>query len=54
MRTILDYLILYIGPGMGGGLLAVIWGILLAFFLSIIAIFWTPIKKIIRFFKSRK
>jgi hypothetical protein len=54
MRDMFDIVLLYIGPGMGGGILAVIWGILLAFFLSIIAIFWSPIKRIIRFFKSKK
>lgn len=52
--TIIDCILLYVGPGMGGGLLAVIWGILLAFFLSVVAIFWTPIKRMIRFFKSRR
>jgi hypothetical protein len=54
MRAMFDFMLLYIGPGMGGGLLAVIWGIVLAFFLSIVAIFWSPIKRIIRFFKSKK
>lgn len=49
-----DILLLYVGPGMGGGILAVIGGILLAFFLSLVAIFWTPIKRVIRFFKSKK
>jgi hypothetical protein len=54
MRAMFENLMLYIGPGMGGGLLAAIWGVLLAFFLSLVAVFWTPIKKLIRFFKSRK
>lgn len=54
MSTIFDYILLYVGPGMGGGLLAVIWGVILAFFLSIIAILWSPIKRVIRFFKARR
>lgn len=44
---------LYIGPGMGGGVIAVILGILTSFVLSLIAIFWYPIKKLIRFIKSK-
>ncbi len=46
--------LLYVGPGMGGGLIAAIFGILAAFFLSLIAIFWFPIKKLIQYFKSKK
>jgi len=54
MKAMFETIMLYIGPGMGGGLLAVIWGIILAFFLSIVAFFWAPIKRLIRFLKSRK
>lgn len=43
---------LYIGPGMGGGVLAAIIGILTAFFLSLIAIVWYPIKTLIRFIRE--
>ncbi len=49
----ITHTILYIGPGMGGGVIAAILGILTAFVLSLIAIFWYPIKKIIRFIKSK-
>jgi hypothetical protein len=52
--THLDGNLLYIGPGMGGGIIAAVLGIVFAFFLSLIAILWKPIKKIIRFFKSKE
>lgn len=41
----------YIGPGMGGGLIAAVIGIILAIFSLIIGILWFPLK---RFFKSKK
>ena len=41
----------YIGPGMGGGLIAAVIGIILAIFSLIIGIIWFPLK---RFFKSKK
>jgi hypothetical protein len=43
----------YVGPGITGGAFAAIVGILTAFFFSLIAIFWYPFKKLIRFIKSR-
>lgn len=43
---------LYVGPGMSGGVIAVLVGILSAFVLSVIAMVWYPIKKAILFFKS--
>ncbi len=46
-------LLLYIGPGMGTGTAAVIIGILSSFVISMIAILWFPIKKLIRYFKSK-
>jgi len=45
--------LLYLGPGMGGGVLSAILGILTAFILSIFAILWYPLKKLIRFLKSK-
>jgi hypothetical protein len=53
LYLLITHIILYIGPGMGGGVIAAILGILTAFALSLIAIFWYPIKKIIRFVKSK-
>lgn len=41
----------YIGPGMSGGLIATILGILLSILLSIFGILYYPIK---RFLKNRK
>ena len=41
----------YIGPGMGGGVIAAIFGIIAAFFLGLWGILYYPIK---RFFKNKK
>lgn len=35
----------YIGPGMGGGIIAVIFGILAGFFLALWGIIYYPIKR---------
>ena len=40
----------YIGPGMGGGIIAVTLGIILAIFIAIFGIIYFPIK---RFLKNR-
>jgi hypothetical protein len=45
--------ILYIGPGMGAGTIVAIIGIFTSIFLSIIAIFWYPLKRFIRFLKNK-
>lgn len=44
----------YIGPGMGAGALAVIFGILAAIFLGLIAILWYPLKRLIASFKKKQ
>jgi hypothetical protein len=44
----------YIGPGLGGGMIAAILGVLLSFILGVIALFWIPIKKLIRFLRRNK
>ena len=41
----------YIGPGMGGGVIAAIFGLIAAFFLALWGILYYPIK---RAFKNRK
>jgi uncharacterized membrane protein len=46
------FTLLYVGPGMSGGVIAVLLGILSAFVLSVIAIVWYPIKRAILFVKS--
>ena len=44
-------LFIYIGPGMGGGVIAAIFGIIAAFFLGLWGILYYPIK---RAFKNKK
>lgn len=44
---------LYIGPGIGSGTLVAIIGILSSFVLSLIAIFWYPLKKFVRYIRSK-
>ena len=41
----------YIGPGMGGGLIASIFGILISFIVGLGVVIYFPLK---RFFKNRK
>ena len=47
----LSTLFAYIGPGMGGGVIAAIFGIIAAFFLGLWGILYYPIK---RAFKNKK
>ena len=47
----LNILFSYIGPGMGGGVIAAIFGIIAAFFLGLWGILYYPIK---RAFKNKK
>ena len=44
----------YIGPGMGGGLIAVILGILVAIAVGFFAICWYPIKRILKINQNQK
>ena len=46
-----NQLLAYIGPGMGGGVIAAIFGIIAAFFLGLWGILYYPIK---RAFKNKK
>jgi hypothetical protein len=46
-------IIIYIGPGMSGGVLAAIIGILSAFFFSLVAILWYPLKKLVRYIRTK-
>jgi uncharacterized membrane protein len=44
---------LYIGPGLGGGVVAVVTGVFITLFSFFVAIFWIPIKKLFkRLFKK--
>jgi flagellar motor component MotA len=38
----------YIGPGVGAGLIATVLGILAAIGLALFAVFWYPIKRLIK------
>ena len=42
----------YVGPGLGAGILSVILGLLGSVVLAVIAIFWYPIKRLLRRVKS--
>ena len=45
----------YLGPGVGGGVIAATIGIIVAIFAALFAILWFPIKRIYyRFFKNKK
>ena len=44
---------LYLGPGLGGGVIAVITGIFLTLFAFLVAVFWIPIKRFFNFVKSK-
>ena len=51
MLSNINSLFVYIGPGMGGGVIAAIFGIIAAFFLGLWGILYYPIK---RAFKNKK
>lgn len=44
----------YIGPGMGGGVIAAIFGIIAAIFLGLWGILYYPIKRALKNKKSKK
>ena len=44
----------YIGPGMGGGVIAAIFGIIAAFFLGLWGILYYPIKRMLKNKKKEK
>jgi hypothetical protein len=46
--------IIYLGPGLGGGVLALVIAFLVSLITFLIAILWYPIKKILFFFKRGK
>lgn len=46
-------MILYIGPGLGGGILAVILGFFLTILSFFVAVFWLPIKRFYNFIKAK-
>ena len=44
----------YIGPGLGAGALATIFGVLLAILMLIVGIVWYPLKRLIHSLKSKE
>ena len=50
----LKILFAYIGPGMGGGVIAAIFGIVAAFFLGLWGILYYPIKRALKNKKLKK
>ena len=49
-----DPFLSYIGPGMGGGIIAAIFGIIAAFFLGLWGILYYPIKRALKNKKVKK
>ena len=47
-------LFVYIGPGMGGGVIAAIFGLIAAFFLGLWGILYYPIKRSLKNRKKKK
>tara|TARA_B100000212_G_scaffold102660_1_gene75704 strand:+ start:629 stop:841 length:213 start_codon:yes stop_codon:yes gene_type:complete len=47
-------LFVYIGPGMGGGVIAAIFGIIAAFFIGLWGILYYPIKRALKNKKRKK
>lgn len=45
--------IAYIGPGLSGGVIGIIIGVLTSIFLAIVAIFWYPIKRMLGIKKKK-
>ena len=43
----------YIGPGLGAGAIGVVVGLFTSIFLAIFAIFWYPIKRILKRIKKK-
>jgi O-antigen/teichoic acid export membrane protein len=48
------FILLYVGPGMGGGLFAAILGIIVSLIVFLFAILWYPFKKIYRKIRGNK
>lgn len=44
----------YIGPGLGGGVIAAVIGFIASLFLALFAIIWYPVKRLIARFKKKQ
>jgi cellobiose-specific phosphotransferase system component IIC len=51
---ILYFIFAYVGPGLGGGFIAAVAGVLISIFLALFAILWYPFKKLIQKFKKKE
>ena len=49
-----SYLFAYLGPGMGGGVIAAIFGLIAAFFLGLWGILYYPIKRALKNRSNKK
>ena len=43
----------YVGPGLGLGALGVVLGIVISIGLAILAVFWYPLKRVLRKYRTR-
>lgn len=43
----------YVGPGLGSGVIAAIFGIISSFFLAIFAVVWYPIKRRLKKWRNK-
>jgi hypothetical protein len=44
----------YVGPGLGLGVIGALIGVVTAVFLAIIGVFWYPLKRLLRKFRSEQ
>ena len=48
------FILNYIGPGLDGGIITAVLGILTSIVLALFAIIWYPIKRLVKKFKPKK
>lgn len=53
MLSIFSFILLYLGPGLDGGFIAAVLGVLASIFLALFAILWYPIKGLIKRIKAK-
>ena len=44
----------YLGPGVGGGVIAAIIGVIVAFFAALFGLIWFPLKRLLKNRKNKK
>jgi hypothetical protein len=50
----LEITLCYVGPGLDGGVVAAVLGILASFFLALFAIIWYPLKRVYLRLKNKR